>query len=238
VDKYKDRDWMYEHYVVLQESSTVMAKIAGCGRITILNWLHRFDIPVRSSFEANRNYLNISQELLDLLEGELLGDGCIQMHSQRSARYNHGSKYKEYVEWLSMIFADLGLEQSGKINKYWDEKYSTFGYFYQSRSYPELVPLRQRFYPKGEKIVPKDLILTPIMVRQWLIGDGCLHNHAKKRPYIDFNTQDFDKASINRLLQKLGAKDLDFLKWIGPCPKEIENIYGYKWDYQDNRKKV
>jgi len=255
---YKNKEWMHEHYVIQEESTTVMGQEAGCSYMTIWNWLHKFDIPTRTSSEgvflANRNYLTISQELLDLLVGELLGDGYIGMSSSRSAQYGHTSKYEAYLIWLSQTFADLGLKQSGKINEHWREKDNTFVYYYTSRSYPELVPLRQRWYPDGEKIVPQDLVLTPIMTRQWFIGDGCLENNKKGRPSIGFSTCDFDKASIGRLLARLGDKGFkvnhrpasnkigmsvysvkDFLEYIGPCPIDC---YSYKWDYQDNRKRA
>lgn len=249
---YKNRDWLYEHYVVLQESTYDIAQKAGCDRETIRRWLHKFDISVRSIFEACRNYLDLSDELSGLLEGELLGDGYVGMHGSRSALYSHNSKYEEYVAWLSGTFADSGLEQVGKINKYWDEKSNAFGYHYASRSYPELVRIRQRWYPNGKKIVPKDLILTPIMARQWYIGDGSLNPIEKGRPNIVFSTCDFDKASIDHLLEELSGKGFkvsyrpsdnkigmsvksvkDFLDYIGPCPIDC---YSYKWDYQDNRK--
>jgi len=251
---YKNKDWMHEHYIVLQESTVLMAQKADCGQSTIRLWLRKFNIPTRSIFEAKRNHLSITQELLDLLGGELLGDGCITMNGSRSALYQHDSKYKEYLVWLSKTFADLGLEQVGKINKRWSKKGNAFGYHYQSRSYPELVLIRQQWYPGGEKIVPKDLRLNPIIARQWHIGDGCLHNRAGHRPYIYFSTCDFDKASIDHLLEEFRDKGFivthrpscnsigmsvksvkDFLDWIGPCPI---SCYSYKWDYQDNRKSM
>jgi len=254
---YKNRNWMHYHYVVREESTYVMARIADCTHTTIWRRLHGFDIPTRSlseaTFLAERNYLDFSSELSDLIEGELLGDGCITMSSSRSARYSHTSKYKEYLIWLSKIFASLGLEQSGKINRYWNKSYNAFYYNYTSRSYPELVPLRQKWYPNDKKIVPKNLKLNPTMARQWYIGDGCLEP-TKGRPDTSFSTCDFDKASIDHLLEELGSKGFkvghrlasntigmstksikDFLDWIGPCPI---NCYSYKWDYQDNRKRA
>jgi len=257
---YRNRDWLYEHYVEMEESTYAIAQEADCNHMTILNWLRKFDIPTRTlgkaMFLAQRNYLDVSPELLTILSGELLGDGYVQMGDRsHSARYHHTSKYEEYLIWLSGIFADLGLEQVGKINRYDGVKRGKpyTSYNYTSRFYPELVPIRQRFYPKGKKIVPKNLILTPIMARQWYIGDGSLHNQARGRPCIDFSTCDFDKASIDYLLEELRNKGFkvshwpvsnrigmsaystrDFLDYIGPCPIDC---YQYKWNYQDNRKK-
>jgi len=253
---YRNQEWMHEHYVEMKESTPTMAQRAGCNQSTILDWLRKFDIPTRTvsegTFLATRNYLDLSSDLSNLLKGELLGDGCITMHGSRSALYEHSSKYREYLIWLSETFADLGIEQAGRIRRYRDKKYDTFSYKYTSRSYPELVSIRQRFYPEGKKIVPQDLILTPIMARQWYIGDGSLRNRERGRSNISFSTDDFDRASIDYLLKELRDKGFkvsyqradnrigmsvesvkDFLDWIGPCPI---NCYSYKWDYRDNRK--
>lgn len=72
---YRDRDWLYEHYIVLQESTYAMAREAGCNHETVRRWLHKFNIPIRDVFESKRNYLDLSSELSNLLEGELLGVG-------------------------------------------------------------------------------------------------------------------------------------------------------------------
>lgn len=248
MELYKNREWMYYHYWVLEESMYVMAQLVGCSVQTIWYWLHRLGIPTRTIFEAKRNHLDISEEFLNLMGGELLGDGCIIMSSLRSAKYQHTSKYEEYLIWLSGGFASQGLEQTGKIYK--QENEWGIVHHYQSKSYPELVPIWQKWYSNGKKIVPQDLKLTPIMVRQWYIGDGCLAHPKNRSLYIELATCAFDRSSIDHLLEELSglgfkatlrpARSIigistystqDFLNYIGPCPQEIENIYGYKWDY-------
>lgn len=246
---YQNREWMWTHYIVREESTPAMARKAGCGHETIRCWLHKLEIPIRSRGEghslATRNSLTLSPKLLGLLGGELLGDGCVSMRSNYSAYYQHTSKYKEYLIWLSNQFNDLGLEQAGKINRYQTQWGAAF--YYKTKSYPELVNIRQRWYPNGGKIVPKDLELTPLRARQWYIGDGCLRHHRHGHPWIIFATNGFDIGSVNYLieeLQKQGFKATrwlsdntiylstysvqDFLSWIGPCPVPC---YQYKWNY-------
>lgn len=258
MELYKNREWMYYHYWVLMESTTVMAKLVGCTGVTIWTWLHKLNIPTRScgeaTFLAERNHLNMTPELQEFIEGELLGDGSIVMKGQRSASYNHGSKYEGYLIWISGKLTNWGIEQAGRINKYTSKQNGGITYHYVSKSYPELVPVRQRWYPNGKKIVLRDLKFTPIMVRQWYIGDGSLLHGKAGRPYIKLATYAFDKSSIDHLLKELSELGLkatlrsasntigisaystqDFLNYIGPCPKEIEGIYGYKWDYKKVR---
>ena len=214
------------------------------------------DVPVRSRsasiFLAERNFLTISPELLEILEGELLGDGSVVMNGNYSARYSHSSKYEEYLIWLSDQLAGLGIEQVGKIYRYKSKGNDGVYYFYGSKSYPELITIRERWYPRGKKIVPKDLELTPMIVRQWYIGDGSLKHprHRKhERPNITLATCGFDKQSVEHLIGELKKQGFivthqpsnnviglssysvqDFLSWIGPCPVPC---YDYKWNYKE-----
>lgn len=250
---YKSREWLFDNYVRQEKSMPVMAREAGCVQGTIYGWLHKLNIPVRSRgegiFLARRNFLAISPELLEFLEGELLGDGCVLMNGNRSALYAHGSKYKEYVIWLSDQLKGLGIEQVGKINKFTNKQNGGVSYHYCSKAYPALVAIRQRWYPEGKKIIPKDLTLTPIMARQWYIGDGGLCQYRGRRPNITFYTSGLDIDSVNYLIEQLRQHGLnatrqpaenviglsvhsvrDFLAWIGPSPIQC---YDYKWGCND-----
>lgn len=253
---YKDRDWLWEHYIVREESSVVMAKEAECGLQTILNWLRRYGIPVRSPAEghffATRNSVIIIPDFFRFLRGEILGDGHVGMTSKYSACYRHGSKYEEYVVWLSEIYDAWGIEQAGRITDYKDEETGAMEYHYATRSYPELVPFVKEWYSERDgkmkkTTVPKDLKLTPIMARQWYLGDGHLAHPKDSRPSISLATCDFDIASVSYLVKELCKQGFkatrrpssntiglstysvpDFLKWIGPCPI---SCYDYKWAY-------
>lgn len=231
-----------------EESSHIIAKEAGCGPSTIYRWLRKMNIPVRNSSEgiflATRNSVIITPDLLRFMGGEIIGDGSVTMHGNRSARYRHTSKYREYLIWLSECLDKWGIGQVGRITRRKD-KYGIITYKYQSRSYPELVAVYKRWYPEGKKIVPQDLELPPIMARQWYLGDGGLSNYKRKHPGIVFGTYDFDRQSIGYLIEELGRLNFkatyqpshntiyiwahsvkDFLEWIGPCPV---SCYDYKW---------
>lgn len=254
--KYKELDWLLEEYQTNQRSTYSMAAELGVTPGTILRWLKRLGIPVReadeSYFLAHRNYLDVDQYLKEMLEGELLGDGSIIPSGRRTAVYGHGTKHQEYVAWLAEEFANHGLMQSGTIRRvinYLGEDHTSVTYTYRSRSYASLMSFRQRFYPEGKKVVPRGLVLTPIVVRQWYIGDGQLHGPPRQRAAITLHTCAFDPASIDFLmagLSELGFKVThqkahnaihvsahsteEFLLYIGLCPEPIACVYRYKWD--------
>lgn len=253
---YQDRDWLWEQYIVREGSPTVLAKEAKCNSTTIYRWLRKTGIPVRGysegGFLARKNSLIITPNLPEFLKGELLGDGGLTMPGRYSASYLHSSKYEELLTWLSAQFAKKGIEQVGRIRRYIDKRTGVPFYCYQSRYYPELVPFYKAWYSErnGKMIkttVPQGLKLTPIMARQWYLGDGCLSHRDYGRPHINLATCNFDVPSVEYLigeLSELGFKATrmlsdntinisvystkEFLEWIGPCPV---SCYNYKWKY-------
>jgi len=192
------------------------------------------------------NRVEIAGWMSEFLDGELLGDGCISTRTPGiSGYYQHGSKYPEYLGWLSNVLASGGIEQTGCITSHrtqWGMAYK-----YASRSYRDLASWRERWYPYGKKIVPDDLELTALACRQWYIGDGHLQKSEVQRPIIVLYPQAFSDKGIERLRGRLGKLGFrvsrwsnnrlavladsvsGFLNWIGPCPAGIRDIYGYKW---------
>ena len=194
---------------------------------------------------CKKNYAVLTDSVHEVMEGELLGDGCVIRHhnSQFSACYQHGSKHGMYLRWLQSLFNSSGIE-CGKIYSRSDGTY-----LFRTFSYDVLLPLRNAFYPNGKKIVPQELVLTPIKALHWYLGDGSLaQSSSSKNSHIELATCSFCLESLAVLIKELlsngiharihsrnrlyiGTKDTPkFLKWIGPCPNEIEEIYGYKWD--------
>lgn len=107
-----------------------------------------------------------------------------------------------------------------------------------------------------KKIVPKDIELTPVVIRHWYIGDGSLTRMNKKDKIIcniRLSTVGFLPSHVDILVDKLNdlgfnaKRDRDntirlptymtnkFINYIGECPEEIEEIYGYKWPNIEER---
>jgi G:T-mismatch repair DNA endonuclease (very short patch repair protein) len=57
---YKNKEWLYEKYVVNRLSSTEIAELCGVGQQTILNWLEKFNIPRRKSgTKRKKMFINV-----------------------------------------------------------------------------------------------------------------------------------------------------------------------------------
>lgn len=133
--------------------------------------------------------------------------------------------------------------------------YGTF-FLYCSHHYVELKELQSKWYRpatkeereqgrKFFKIIPTDLELSPLTCQQWFLDDGEASRRGKD---IGFSTQGFSDGEILFLISLLAGLGLktttnknraihvsriskrNFFDFIGPCPQEIESIYGYKWD--------
>lgn len=246
---YKNKEWLIDKYLKEELSTRTIQKICKVSNPTICKWLIKYSIPLRTISKgvhlSKANHCNLSIESIHWLYGELLGDGCLYKISSYSARFQYASKYKEYIQYVSNILKSFGIKQSGKILKI--KKCNSYYYQYKSYSYVELLPIYYNWYPNGKKIIPRDLILTPLICRQWYIGDGTLKYLIRERPSIRLCTNGFmidDVSWLVRQLNNLGFKSTrqpadniihisvhstkDFLNYMGECPVKC---YQYKFEY-------
>ena len=248
--QYKNKEWLYNKYINEKYTQESIGKLCNVCQDTIWKWLHKHNIHSRSFSEANHlamaNHCNLSCEAIEWINGELLGDGSIQSQSKYSARFTYGSKYKEYIEYVRDTLMSFGIEQAGKINKRKDKKLGNICYYYCSRCYPELLLIRNKWYPEGKKIIPRDIKLTSLVLRQHYIGDGCLNHTKYGKPSIKLCTYGYSIIDVEYFIKeliKLGIKTTrniqnvvyistystkEFLEYIGECPVKC---YKYKWAY-------
>lgn len=251
--KYRDKKWLYNKYINEKLSKFQIAKLCEAGETVILKYLKRFNIPRRSISEGIHlrmgNHCNLSPKTLEWINGELLGDACLASRSKYSARFHYGSKYLEYIDYISGTLESFGIKQAGRIIKHYHKKWKNYVYCYVSHSYAELLPIYNKWYPEGKKIVPRDIVLTPITARQWYIGDGTLNYDKRKgrRTSIKLATDGLPIFGVKLLVEKMMNMNIkttrqptynkiyisthsteDFLKYIGKCPI---NCYQYKWAY-------
>ena len=255
---YLTKEELEDLYISQRLSTYQIAKINNVSRSVVSDLLKKYSIPLRSQSESVHlsevNHCNLSDKAIEWINGELLGDGCLYPRSKYSACFMYSSKYKEYIEYVSRTLNSFGIKQAGKIKKrvrYKSGKTVVYKnkiteYDYASLSYEELLPIRQKWYPNDKKIVPKDIELTPLTCRQWIIGDGSLIHHINKNPCIVLYTNGFTVEDVEFLVYKLNelgfkvtrqpANNIiyispystpDFLNYIGKCPVKC---YQYKWD--------
>ena len=192
------------------------------------------------------NHVELTHEAVDWINGELLGDGCLCSQYGCSAAFHYSSKYLEYIQYVSNTLNSFGVEQVGSIRKV-VRKNGHSCYNYASRSYVELLLIRNRWYPNGKKKVPRDIVLVPTTLRQWYIGDGCLQHNFARAPWIILATDSFSIYDVDWLVEQLSEIGISstrrpsnnricissvsvkaFLDYVGECPVDC---YKYKWDW-------
>jgi len=247
---HQDKKWLRNKYLNEKLSTTQIAKLCRVSDVTVGQWLKKYNIPRRSNGEAvylsKINYCKLSEEIIEWIEGELLGDGCIFPSSPYSAFFSYSSKYLEYINYVINTLQSFGIK-CGEIQKRYHEESNTYSYSSHSYTYKELLNIRKHWYPNGKKIVPRDINLTPLMVRQWYIGDGCLKRQKGCKPRIELNTCGFSISDVDWLVNQLKKINLKAVRWvthntigisthsaktflnyIGKCPVEC---YSYKFEY-------
>jgi len=265
--KYQSRGWLKHQYHGLKKDTYEIASLCNVNHATISNWLRRLKIPVRSRSEAiwlgRMQPIKISKVLLEILNGCLLGDGWLEKDYTTRFAIEQSYAHRDWVYWLSDLFKAQGIEV-GKASL--REKIS-FGKkivlcSLKTHSYKEFNFLREKWYPDGVKIVPRDINLTPRTVLHWHLGDGCF-THPEKvssaQGRVYFSTQGFSEEDRDILQDKLSgigiatylakqgqngtvvyikeSQVLDLFQYLGSCPKPVSSLFGYKWPDNFNSRK-
>jgi hypothetical protein len=194
----------------------------------------------------------------EVLYGALLGDGSLITHKNATnAYFSYLSKSKQHVEYVTSFLSPYITQAGIYTGNYYDKRTNQTYYHSVAKTYVNeaFTCEKQHWYPCGKKIIPNDLILTPLTCLIWYIGDGCIA-HSKNTQYIKLATQCFSKEDQEKILlpqliefeahlikadtSKNGEQQYfiyiprrkikKFLEYIGPCPF---SDYQYKWGYQE-----
>lgn len=202
----RDKDHLYKLYWIEQQSISQVATKLGCSEGSVRHWLKKHNIPTRTLIEVAKvhfsNDLSLSYHLQQFLVGSMLGDGHLRPGAVVSS-YAANSKHREYINHLESLFQGCGYKTSTYVINS-DNKIVHNLYVEGSN---QLQILRVKWYPKGGKIVPKDIDLTPTTCLYWYIEDGSLRirSGSKKRSIngIYLSTESFTVEEIELLIEKL-----------------------------------
>lgn len=155
----------------------------------------------------------LTKKQREILIGLMLGDGFLELPKtgkNASLRITRTRSDSAYIDYHVDIFSDLGAKRSdGKIK----DKRTGKTYLRSSlrtRVSPILTKWHKRWYVKGRKSIPQNLIITPTTLATWFADDGSAV--IKKRNYtVKLATQGFLKKEVEFLRRYLKSQyDLDF----------------------------
>jgi hypothetical protein len=182
-----------------------------------------------------------SSNTLDVLTGSLLSDGSYRKtKNNQNSSFTHLCKFEEYIDFL-ISELDFKVKKNkvfgyGKYNK--GKEYFTI----YSQANSVFTGLRNKWYPNGKKIVPKDVELNRTVLLHWFLGDGTLDNQDG----VIFCSDSFTETDNMYLIDKLKKMGFDaylkkdknrivipnksvfeFFNFIGESPVVC---YNHKWD--------
>lgn len=248
--RYREKKWL-QNMIEKGTSLREIARNEGVSHHTISQWAKKFGLPT-DIYRKTAKHCNLSPELIEFLDGLLLGRGTIVCRHPNTAYLSLAFNRKEYLEWISQELQKLGIEQKGQIKKMVGKRKQYSSWRYESWSYYELVEIRKRWYQKRKKAIPQDIRITPQVGLLWYLGSGYLEIQTKKRktPFlrIRFSLGRYSEDEVRNLVKKIEeatsckvkiyhCKPLKititppekFLSFIGPCPEELKPLFGKKW---------
>ena len=166
----------------------------------------RGDVEVQDLQESDRiltTYTkpnNIQQQMVD---GMLLGDAHLQKPriKKDNSRFTtaHTEAHNSYVDATANALSGIatGVYDSPQYKQTKPTR------SVQTGASPYWTEQRDRWYNKGVKIVPEDLILTPLVLATWYMDDGSINVTHDKFRRISLHTQGFGSTSFWRLFYKL-----------------------------------
>lgn len=146
--------------------------------------------------------ITLTKKQEDIMLGSILGDGCINL-TKTAGKYHYylqqSDKNQDYIFWfykeLEPIF--ISPTKQRKNNKQW---------YLHSHYLETFAFLRNKFYPNGNKIIPKDigsLLLSPLSLAVWFMDDGTLDYRPNDHCSFSIATHSFSLGDVKCLTDTL-----------------------------------
>lgn len=154
--------------------------------------------PVPSAFSAEQHQLFV---------GSMLGDGNLSCPEKDSYNPYYAITRcladRKYLEWHASKFSDFSKTECIKDGEYFDSRTGKTYFWskFRTRSAHLFRDMRNKWYKNGVKIVPQDLILTPLAVAVWFCDDGCIYQTTSSFATDGFNFEEVSR--LNSLLENL-----------------------------------
>lgn len=213
-----NKKWLIDMYISKKLSTIEIGKIVGCNCSIVFQSLKRFNIPVRDRSDGhtvkdpNRTKLNLTDDILCIINGGLLGDSSLTINNgYGNPSYTKTSMHKEYIEYeAKLLFKDDWKKHIFSYNS----KNSSFKnaketrYCIQSLRYKSLKPLYNSWYVNRIKVIPDNIQLNKSSLLTWFMDDGYCYTIQRKnshRPQIRVYlcTQCFQRSELENLCVKL-----------------------------------
>jgi len=144
----------------------------------------------------------------EILNGHLLGDGNLtnplnERHNS-SFRICRSTEDMDYLTWTALAFPDYATRKGLKVRSGSRKDGTPYEFAdLNMRRSSVFSEYRNKWYPSGKKVVPTDLILTPLTIAVWLADDRSVRLRYKSAINIVFSTLDFSHENVLFLADSL-----------------------------------
>ena len=198
------------------KSMSFLSGLHGITRYKIKNLLLSNSVKIRNRKDSiglalNKHFMS-NEKIIEMIDGLLLGDGTISKNGRLSIRQKIANK--EWIDQISSFLNKNNIENriteiisKGHYKK--DSSYIKESKQSQCRTlnYLNFKEERERWYPNGIKIIPKDVRITNFSLAMFYCGDGSLYK-KKNVAQMSFMTECFSEEDVlflrNKIYQKYG----------------------------------
>jgi predicted transcriptional regulator len=189
------REITHEKYWKENKTQCEIALKLGVACSAVHKWMKKYKIPTRTPAEARtrfRKEVRLTSFLKDYIDGLLLGDGSLAQSGEAVYEQEFANSKKEWMLEIKNTFENFGFDCTIYASKRSTVRLRT-------KSHPVLRYFRGRWYPQKKKLVPRDISLSPIMIKNWYLGDGKLD----KDDAIILYTECFNRTDVEWLADSL-----------------------------------
>jgi len=243
-----------------------IAKKLEVGAATVYNRMVEYGFKFDKGEKISRKLLNMagydrkwSKLQREIFDGLMVSDGSIYRHRNRNyrktyiCRFQLVSKYWEFCKHVIDILPDgLFSENQPYADIRVHDKFYSDGmamlYKIQSRADKYITEQYYRWYSDGEKEIPDDFVVTPVVLKYWFICDGTMGGRYVRldcTPFSDLKVLEIVIPQLhevgihcrykrlkyrNEAFIHIGRADdiARFYEYIGDCPVDC---FAYKWGW-------
>lgn len=228
--------------------------------------LKEFDIPMRDisesvslatrSLDYSKGIFEDNPIAFETMEGLIISDGTISnTDGQTYHRFSISSTQEEFMTYCRknlLCFNPSDIDYNIAFGYSRNKGYEKRMYGFNTSFHPDITKQRIRWYINGKKIIPKDIKITPLMLKMWYYGDGTIiNNKVSNTCVLRLSTDGFTRQEVDFLIEQLkiqaGINSVNadgrirlrtesipvFFSYIGK--KSDISCYSYKFDIDEWR---
>jgi len=209
--KYIDKNVLENLYLNELKSINEISTILNIGRDIISNELSRHEIVKRNRSSSMKikhskeDSISLSKQEIDVITGQLLGDGCLRKGKGITPQYIQSCKYIDFLLWIKSLLPSVVWSENaitlGKITNCGSRYFSL-----NSKTHQDFLNIHSKFYyyntnkKKMKKKIPIDLKINETILLHWFLGDGHSYIGKDNSKEIAISACDFNEDDLERIV--------------------------------------